>query len=323
MLHIYIDTNVLVRFYAYSDDALTEIEKLLALIQSKAVHSYTTEQTIDEFYRNRDKELAEAIKRLEAIPASAALPRFSSSFEEAAKLTNALKEVKSAKATLIEKIKESLGQESLKADKIIDEIFEASECVKRTDGIISKAELRVKLGNPPGKSGIGDQINWESLIQVVPSGNDIHIISRDGDYSSKEDRSRISQFLLREWRKEKASEAMLYNGLSEFTQKHFPEIKVPVDAIKLAAIKKLVSSGSFSNTHDQISVLQGVFDEINKADAIVLLQAMIDNGQINAISKDSDVENFYKELYLKFMFDITSEMDTHLEAVADYFGIPF
>ena len=35
VLHVFIDTNILLRFYAYSDDALGEVEKLSALVKAK------------------------------------------------------------------------------------------------------------------------------------------------------------------------------------------------------------------------------------------------------------------------------------------------
>lgn len=323
MLHIYIDTNVLVRFFAYSNDALTEIEKLLALIKSKAVHSYTTEQTIDEYLRNRDRELSEAIKRLDSITTSVELPRFAHAFDEASKLLESIKAVKAAKSDLMNKVKESLSQGSLKADQIIDEILSSSELISRTGDIIFLAELRAKLGNPPGKSGLGDQINWECLLSKVPDGTDLHIISRDSDYSSKDDRSRISRFLMREWQLKKKAEAKLYNGLSEFTQQHFPNIKVPSDAVKIAALKKLISSGSFANTHQQIAHLEEIFDEITGVDATHLMQAMIDNDQIHSIKNDIDVKTFYKKLFDKHYLDIPSEMESALEETTGYLAVPF
>lgn len=326
MLHIYIDTSVFVRFYSYSSDALNEVEKLSALIVSDQVCSYTTDQTIDELYRNRDAEIAEAMKRVEGLPVSVELPRFAQELEEAKGLTSAMKQVKGAKNALVSKIRETLHSDSLKADSIIQEIFDGSTLIKRSRAIIEKAEYRVKVGNPPGKgSGIGDQINWECLLEEVPEGTELHLISLDGDYSAKGEKGRVSHFLSREWKKSKGAEITLYQGLGEFTKKHFPDIKVPSDAIKLSAIKKLTKAGTFSTTHEQIAILEGVYGDLNANDAIVLLKAMTDNSQIYGIATDTDVKAFYEKLYERFYFDTTTDLDAALKEVAPYFDsiIPF
>lgn len=320
MLHIYIDTNVFLRFFSYSADALAEVEKLAALIASDQVCSYTTEQTIDEHNRNRDAEIAEALKRVNGIATSVEIPRFAQHLDEAKALSTAMKDVKNAKSALIKKIEDSLATEALRADDVIQGIFDASTQIERTTTIVENAEYRVKLGNPPGKgTGIGDQINWECLLKEVPAGTDLHIISRDGDFSAKDDRGRMNHFLSREWKKQKGGTVTLYQGLGEFTKKHFPDIKVPSDAIKVSAIKKLVNSGSFATTHEQIATLDNIYSYLNANDAILLLQAMVENNQINGIANDSDVETFYKKLYHKYFFETTVELDQALYEVAEYF----
>lgn len=60
---LYLDTNVYLSFYHLSNDDLEELKKLSVLTNSGKLTLYLPEQTKNEFYRNRDTKIADAIKR--------------------------------------------------------------------------------------------------------------------------------------------------------------------------------------------------------------------------------------------------------------------
>lgn len=325
MKNLFIDTNILLRFYAYSDDTLTEIEKISALQKSGELRLLVTEQIVEEHYRNRDRELSESFKRIEGIASSAQVPRFAEHYEQSKDVKEALDKAKNAKVALVNILKSEIANGNLRADKVIDDLFSSTPLLKRTDGSIERARLRRELGNPPGKKdSLGDQINWEILIENIEAGQDIHIISKDGDYRGAILDGVPNSFLSMEWKRLKGASVFIYSGLSDFAKKHFPDIKLPSDAIKSTLMQKLSGSGSFSQTHDAIAELNEISGDLSATDAIVLLNSLLENLQINWIISDDDVKDFFKQLYLTHWSSIPLEMDEKLnELDPETFGLPF
>jgi predicted nucleic acid-binding protein len=325
MLHVFIDTNVLLRFYAYSDDTLAEVEKLSALVKAKEIKLCVTQQVVDERARNRDKELIESMKRLDQLGASVQMPRFAEHHPAAAEFATAMKQAKKAKTELVAAIKKEMEEEGLRADRVIQALFDASDVLDRTPDVVRRAMLRRELSNPPGKKeSLGDQINWEIMLEHVPEGTDLHIVSRDGDFKGGILEGVANFFLRGEWNQKKKARLFLYSGLAEFANAHFPQIKVPSDAIKSAAIKKLAASGSYAQTHAAISDLHPILGDLSKEDGLGILAAITQNNQISDIICDDDVKAFYKDLYHKFLLDTSTELDAQLEAVSEeVFGVPF
>ena len=316
VLHVFIDTNILLRFYAYSDDALAEVEKLSALVKAKKINLLITEQIVDEHARNRDSILAESMKRLEQMPTAAQLPRFAEHYDAAKAVLVAMNEAKSAKTALVEEIRKEMAEGRLRADRVILDMFAATTPLPRTDEIIRRAKLRRELGNPPGKpDSLGDQINWEVLIEHVPEGAELHVISKDGDFRTGAVPGRASFFLRGEWNYKKKATLHLYNGLAEFTKQHFPNINVPSDAIKSAAIENFINSGSFAQTHAAVADLNEVMKDLTAEEAITVLNAATENGQISSIARDSDVFELLQTLHLRHFFETPTSLDSKLEAL--------
>ena len=48
-IHLFIDTNVYLKFYHYSNDDLEELNKLLVLLDNEKLELYLPEQVINEF----------------------------------------------------------------------------------------------------------------------------------------------------------------------------------------------------------------------------------------------------------------------------------
>lgn len=325
MLHVFIDTNVLLRFYAYSDDTLNEVEKLVAIQKSGGINLLNTEQIIEEHYRNRDKELSESIKKLESIASSLQIPRFADHYEEAGLLKQALKSAKDAKTNLLNKLKMELFNGNLRADKVIEDLCSSSVVLTRTDEIVGRARLRKELGNPPGKKdSLGDQINWEILLANVPEGSDLHLVSKDGDFKASVFDAVPNYFLKKEWLKSKGGNIFLYAGLAEFAKEHFPAIDLPTDAIKQSSIQKLKDSTSFAQTHDAIAELNLMVNDLNKSETISFFTIILENQQVKWIIEDEDINSFYKSLYWKNVFDISAVLDTQLTELSEKtFDIPF
>lgn len=105
----------------------------------------------------------------------------------------------------------------------------------------------------------------------------------------------------------------LYAGLAEFTKEHFKDIKLPSDAKRIAGVKALISSGSYADTHAHIAILDPILEDLTTDDALVLLRAFLDNGQIGGIHSDTDVTTFFKNLYLKFCLEVPGELDAELD----------
>lgn len=217
VLQVFIDTNVLLRFYAYSDDSLGEIEKLVALQNSGDIKLLITEQIVEEHFRNRDRELAESFKRLESIVSSAQIPRFVEHFPQAKTLRESLAKAKEAKTELLKALKEELAAGKLRADKLIENLFASAAHLQRNVMDVEHARLRKELGNPPGKKdSLGDQINWEILLRECEAGKDLHLVSRDGDFHGAVVDGLPNEFLRHEWKTKKSANIYLHRGLADF-----------------------------------------------------------------------------------------------------------
>jgi PIN domain-containing protein len=184
MLHVFIDSNIYLRFFAYADDTLEELEKFQALAETDKVTIYLPEQVQDEVSRNREGEIARAVARFQKSALPPEIPRFALHTDEAKALLKESKKAADAKASLSQKITEEIQKGDLRADQLIDQLAEHSTVVETTDDHVAHATFRRDVGNPPGKpETLGDQINWECLLDAVPENTDLHIVSTDEDFS--------------------------------------------------------------------------------------------------------------------------------------------
>lgn len=63
-MNVFIDTNVFLSFYHLTNDDLEELRKLKVLLEKGNVALHLPDQTIDEYRRNRETKIADALKRL-------------------------------------------------------------------------------------------------------------------------------------------------------------------------------------------------------------------------------------------------------------------
>ncbi|WP_155976279.1 PIN domain-containing protein [Novispirillum itersonii] len=295
-IHLFIDTNIFLSFYAYSKDNLEELKKIVSLIKTNQIKLYIPQQVIHEYYRRREDKLAASLKEFEGISTSG-IPRYIEELDAANSYKEAIEKARKARNELANFVRDQAERNELAADKLIHEIFDAAKYIKTNDEIYKAALKRMNIGNPPGKANsLGDRVNWEALLANTEKGTELHIVSKDGDFKSPLNPIRPHVFLISEWRERKESEIRLHSELKPFLSSEFPDIKFAVDVEKKNAISYLVNSGSFSSTHDAIAKLTPFIDAISKDELIEIVNAALENSQIKRISMDSDVRRFYYEI---------------------------
>lgn len=168
--HLFIDTNVLLNFYAYSNDDLNELGKLVDILKTKVVKLYLTQQVVDEFYRNRDAKLAASFDTFRPF-GNSGCPSFMTSLPEYKAYKRALTTFQNARNALTEKARAQADARQLLADQLFERIVQQAQVIPVDEKAYAAAEKRARLGNPPGKTGptIGDELNWELLLANSPT----------------------------------------------------------------------------------------------------------------------------------------------------------
>lgn len=298
-INLFIDTNVYLKFYHYSNDDLEELDKLIVLMDNDKLELFLTEQVENEFERNRDTKLADALKTFNQSKLNNQFPQFCKGYNEFEKLKKLIKEYEKEKQSLLKKVMHEIETNSLRADKIIDVLFEKATYIETNNDLVSKSKLRYDKGNPPGKNkSYGDAINWEAMLENVENSNDLYFIADDKDYFSEINNSNFNTFLLKEWESKKSSKIKFYKTLSDFFKEVFPYIKLATEFEKEILIAKLVDSGNFYDSRKTLQKLSK-FDSFSSDQANQYISASINNTQIRWISEDFDINeylhNFVKE----------------------------
>lgn len=297
-MNLFIDTNVFLSFFHLSSDDLEEIHKLAVLLEKKNVTLWLTKQVKDEFSRNRENKISDAVKKLNEQKTKPQFPQICKDYEEYPALRELQKEFDQKLSALIKKVTEDISSRTLKADEKIAELFEKALLIETSEELVSKARLRMDIGNPPGKNGsLGDAINWEALLGNVPKDEKMYLIADDKDYFSVLDENKSKDFLNDEWKSTKNSEIFFYRRLSQFFKEHYPDIKLATELEKELAIRSLAESNSFASTHNAIDKIKK-YAEFSKSQANEIAQIAMSNNQVNWILSDSDVYEFYI-LFLK------------------------
>lgn len=291
-MHIFLDTNAFLSFYHLSSDDLEELKKLAVLVREGEVTLYIPDQVIDEFRRNRASKIADALKRLDDQKFGLAVPQMAKQYEEYNLLRESERAVRQQHSRIVERIRMDAGSNSLEADTVIDELFLVAEVIHTSEEILDRARLRMELGRPPGKRGsLGDAINWEVLLEVVPMSQDLHFIADDSDFFSPLERESLHPYLKEEWEQAKESHVNTYRRLSSLFSDHFPNIDLALELEKDILIRELGICASFSETHQVISKLSK-FNDFTSTQVNDILLAAVSNDQIYWIANDPDVHQF-------------------------------
>lgn len=313
-MNLFIDTNVFLSFFHLSNDDLEEIHKLSALLDQDEVILWVTEQVEQEFLRNRENKISDALKKLKEHKIKGPFPQFCKDYEEYSTLKGLQKEYERAHSQLMRSVMKDAVNHTFNADKKIEELFSKSQKITTNDELLRSAQKRVLIGNPPGKNGsYGDAINWEALLENIPKGEALHIIADDKDYYSTLDENRPKTFILKEWYETKSPEIYFYRRLSAFFKEHYPEIRIASDFEKEAEINALSTSGNFSRTHTVINKLSKL-EDFSANQVNLLIEIAKENNQVRWIFSDADIYEFYLTLLEQYKKDIS---ETNLEILEE------
>ncbi|MBU0784198.1 MAG: DUF4935 domain-containing protein [Gammaproteobacteria bacterium] len=291
-MHVFIDTNILLNFFHFSKDELDALNDVFASHEHGAAKVHLTQQVCDEFKRNRENKIKDALRRFKEIKFAAQLPSFMKAYEEYNAIRKLSAELQGLTKTIAEKVDADIVAKRLVADNLISDIFGKAEIIPTSPEVYASASMRLTIGNPPGKGGsIGDSINWTVLLQTVPNGEPLHVISEDGDFYSTLNEDAAHPFLAEEWQTRKGSSLHVYRTLSTFMKEHFDGVAFPFDRTKEVLIDDLSASSNFANTHYLIAKLEA-FSYFSAKEVERIMAAAVENGQFGWIATDSDVSDF-------------------------------
>lgn len=310
-MHVFIDTNILLNFFHYSKDELDALNDVFGSHEHGSATVYLTEQVCNEFKRNREVRIKDALHKFENTKFVPQFPYFMKGYEEYTEIRKLSGELEKLRKSILKKIEADVRHHKLIADKLIQEIFDTSKIVPVTKEIFEAASMRMALGNPPGKNkSLGDSINWLILKEAVPDDEDIHIISEDGDFYSMLDEDQAHPFLVEEWSKQKVGTLYVYRTLSAFMKEHFDGVAFSFDKDKEALIDSLREAGAFAVTHEIIGKLEN-YAYFSLKEVVRILDAALENNQFGWIVTDHDVSDFLNRIAVPHMANITS--DEHKE----------
>jgi predicted nucleic acid-binding protein len=304
-MHVFIDTNILLNFFHFSKDELDALNDVFTSHEHGAATVHLTQQVCDEFKRNRENRIKDALKRFKENKLSPQLPSFMKSYEEYSGIRRLTAELQSLVKIIMEKVDSDIVAKRLMADNLVSDIFTRSEIIPTTQEVFAAASMRVAIGNPPGKGGsIGDAINWTLLLQTVPDGESLHVISEDGDFYSTLNEDAALPFLEEEWRARKGSSLHVYRTLSAFMTEHFDGVAFPFDRAKDSLIDDLSTSGSFASTHHIVAKLEA-FSYFSLKEVERIMAAAVSNTQLGRIVIDSDVSDFLNRVAVPRLCNLT------------------
>lgn len=303
---IFIDTNTYLSFFRLSNDDLNEIKKLLHGVKSKELTVQVTSQVRDEFNRNREGVIFDALQKFrdEKVPMS--YPKLMHGYPEYEMLKQKAKEFSSLREKILRNAEDDARERKLEADRLIEQVFQSATMIECGNDILKSSRERMDRGNPPGKKGsYGDAINWEALLAKVPKDDDLIIISGDSDFTAKLNPDRISQFLVDEWKSSGRSTALtLYKTLSEFFKEHYPDIRLQIEFEQDKFVTALQESPSFASTHAAIAGLDPR-ESYTERQKRAIITAGLENSQVYTIGEDEDVKDFYHAFLNRFSSELS------------------
>ena len=290
-MNLFIDTNILLGFYHLSNEDLDELKKLSVVVEQKEITLYLPKQVIDEFERNRDSKISDALKKFNDEKLNDQFPQICKEYDEYNTMREAISQFKQAKSALLNNLTIDIEKQNLKADNIIKELFDIATIIDIIPEILERAKTRYDLGSPPGKGKkYGDAVNWEALLEACPDEEDIYFITNDKDYFSELNEDRFSSFLLKEWGKKKRSEIIFSKRLSSFLQENFPQITLASELEKELLIRDLTNSYKIARTKQILKNLSK-FNDFSDDELNDIVLATISNNQIYWIIGDPIVKD--------------------------------
>ena len=289
-MNLYLDTNVYLTFFHFTDEDLKELKKLIVLIKTGNIILYLPEQTLNEFDRNREVKIADSIKRIKESKFDNKYPRIAHSYSEYSKMQAAIKIFQQNKNKLLEQLQHDAENEALKADDVLNQLFEKAKFIETKDDILKLAVDRYNSGNPPGKGkSYGDAINWETLLQSVPANENLYFVSEDKDFYSVLNSNKFNDFLIKEWNEVNDSELIHYKKLTGFIKEHFPEIDITEESEKDLVISNLYHAYNYEEAKNAVRRLEK-YDKFSIKQLNDITRNFSSNNQIYWIKNDGPIQ---------------------------------
>jgi hypothetical protein len=271
-------------------------------------------QVIDEFRRNRDGKIADALRQFTAQKLDTPFPQLAKDYPEYQELRDLRSGFQNKHAELVEHLTSDAAGQRFKADSTIGELLDAATRIALTDDLLNAARHRSQVGNPPGKKGsLGDAINWEALL-ANGADEDLYFASEDKDYASALDDRVLDSFLAAEWLSKKGSRVFLYKRLSQFFAAKFPDIKLAAELEKELLIRELGESENFRQTHKVIRDLRQLSD-FTPTQVNDIVTAAVNNDQVFRIIADEDVRAFLERVISGHENDVNPKALEELKVV--------
>jgi predicted nucleic acid-binding protein len=299
-MQLFIDTNILLSFYAFNQEDLEEISKLADLVAAGDVTLLITDQVLDEFYRNRERRIEGALKSFYGQTFNPQLPQICQDYPEIVQLRETLQEYEKAHSAMVAKISIDIKAKNLQADRLLHSLFTKGTKLAIDAAVIDRARLRMSVGNPPGKNNsLGDAINWECLLTAVPDSTDLFLISGDKDYSSVFSEDDLSDFLRDEWERRKQSNIYFYRRLSGFCQEQLPTIGIANLRDRDFLVRELANSQSLADVHKYVSKLL-TYPEFTAAQVNGMVVAILHNQRVAWAIADDEIRSFWLDLISRY-----------------------
>lgn len=292
MTNLFIDSNIWLSLYNFTNDDLEQFSKLKNLID-RSIKLYIPVQVRDEVARNREHKLKQTFTNF--CVKSLSYPAFCMKYDEYESFHKEYNDIYSKFESWKIKIDNDVKNRTLPADEIIANFFEANKLIP-CEGFVNLAYTRYRIGNPPGKeNSFGDAIIWECLLQYVPDGEDLCFISSDNDFSSVLNKDELNPFLQEEWQEKKKSKIIFYKNLVPFLSEHIKDIELKSEQEKQKLVFNLQNSINYRHTHEYIDKLNKYHDwDDDQIEKICL--AAINNRQVGDLLNGDDVHDFFLKL---------------------------
>ena len=219
MPKIFIDTQIFLNLYQTKVN-LTKIFEDINKIRENLI---IPEQVKDEFIRNRDSKIRELKKQISDTKIEESLNSFGifrkqPDFKECEESVKKLQQIRKQMIKYCDDI--IANTEKDEVFRFFKKLYDDPKVqkIERSEDIVKKSHTRKLIGNPPisaGKSSVGDEINWESILDGVD--DDLIIISGDGTYENNK------TFLYQEYQQKTGKKILgIFNEIS----RAFPLINV-------------------------------------------------------------------------------------------------
>ena len=162
MKNLFIDSNIWLSLYHFTNDDLAQFSKLKDMV-NKSIRLFVPQQVYDEITRNREVKLKDALKSFDI--KTFRFPAFCKGYSEFETVRIAYNSFMNQVNAWKKTIDTDIETHRLPADETITQIFETVELIPCQD-YIDKAYMRYRIGNPSWKR----QQIWRCNQLGMPTG---------------------------------------------------------------------------------------------------------------------------------------------------------